>query len=66
MSACVFLCVWFVLCVCVGLDSGCSPVQGVLPTEYRIKNLENRPGSNGLQSHIYIERELGVFRFHFY
>jgi hypothetical protein len=38
------LCV--VLCVGSGLTAGWSPVQGVLPTVYRIKKLEKRPRSN--------------------
>jgi hypothetical protein len=35
-------------CVCVGsrLATGWSPVQGVLPTVYRIKKLEKRPRPN--------------------
>jgi hypothetical protein len=32
-----------VLCVCRGLINGWSPVQGVLPTLYRIKKLKKRP-----------------------
>jgi hypothetical protein len=35
-----------VLCVGSGLATGCSHVQGVLSTVYRIKELERRPRSN--------------------
>jgi hypothetical protein len=39
---CVLLfCVYVVLCVGRGLATGWSPVQGVLPTVYRIKKLKN-------------------------
>jgi hypothetical protein len=39
MDVCVCLfCVYVVLCVGSGLVTGWSPVQGVLPTVYRIKN----------------------------
>jgi hypothetical protein len=42
---CVFsVCV--ILCVGSGLAMGCSPVQGVLPTVYRIKKLKKRPRPN--------------------
>jgi hypothetical protein len=39
------------LCVCVlrvrsGLATGLSPVQGVLPTVYRIRKLKERPRPN--------------------
>jgi hypothetical protein len=47
MDVCVRLlhaCV--VLCVGSGLASGWSPVQGVLPTVYRMKRLQKRPGPN--------------------
>jgi hypothetical protein len=39
----MFMCVYsvgVVLCVGRGLAMGCSPVQGVLPTVYRIKKLK--------------------------
>jgi hypothetical protein len=35
-----------VLCVSSGLVTGSSPVQGVLPTTCRIKNLKKRPRHN--------------------
>jgi hypothetical protein len=35
-------CICVVLCVGSGLATGRSPVQGVLPTVYRIKKLKNR------------------------
>jgi hypothetical protein len=38
-----FFCVCVVLCVGRGLATGWSPVQGVLPTVYRIKKLKKRP-----------------------
>jgi hypothetical protein len=34
------------LCVCSGLATGSSPMQGVLPTVYRIKKLKKQPRSN--------------------
>jgi hypothetical protein len=44
---CVHLfCVCVVLCVGRGLATGLSPVQGVLPTVYRIKKLKKRPRFN--------------------
>jgi hypothetical protein len=46
MDVCVclfYICV--VLCVGSGLTTGWSPVQGVLPTVYRIKKLKKRPRS---------------------
>jgi hypothetical protein len=47
MYICVRLyCVYVVLCVCSGLATGCSSVQGVLPSVYRIKKLNKRPRSN--------------------
>jgi hypothetical protein len=39
-------CVCVVLWVCRGLETGWSPVQGVLPTVYRIKKLKKRPRPN--------------------
>jgi hypothetical protein len=46
MDVCVHLfCVCVVLCVGRGIAAGWSPVQGVLPTAYRIKKLEKRPRS---------------------
>jgi hypothetical protein len=51
MSICVYS-VFVLSCVGNGLATGWSPIQGVLPTAYRIKNLKKRPGSNnGLYSH---------------
>jgi hypothetical protein len=38
-------CVYVVLCVGRGLATSCSPVQGVLPTVYRIKKLKSGQGS---------------------
>jgi hypothetical protein len=44
MDVCVHLfCVYVVLYVGIGLATGWSPVQGVLPTVYRIQKLEKRP-----------------------
>jgi hypothetical protein len=49
-------CVCAVLCVGIGFATGWSPVQGVLSTVCRIKELKNRPKSNkGLQNHRQIE-----------
>jgi hypothetical protein len=39
-------CVCVVLCVGSGLATGWSPVQGVLPTMYRIKKLKKWPRPN--------------------
>jgi hypothetical protein len=45
MDVCVlFFCV-YILCVGSGLATGWSPIQGVLPTVYRIKKLIKRPRS---------------------
>jgi hypothetical protein len=47
MDICLHLfCVCVVLCVGSGLATGCSHVQGVLPTVYMIKELKMRPMSN--------------------
>jgi hypothetical protein len=47
MDVCVRLfCVSVALCVGSGPATGWSPVQGVLPTMYRIKKLKKRPRSN--------------------
>jgi hypothetical protein len=44
MDVCVRLfCVCVVLCVGSGLATSWSPVQGDIPTVYRIKKLKNRP-----------------------
>jgi hypothetical protein len=52
MDVCVRLfCVCVVLCVRTGLATGWSPVQGVLPTVYRIKKLKNWSRFKGLESH---------------
>jgi hypothetical protein len=41
MDVCMRLfCVCVVLCVGSGLATGWSPVQGILPTVYKIKNLK--------------------------
>jgi hypothetical protein len=49
MDVCVHLfCVRVVLCVCSCLETGWSPVQGVLPTVYKSKNLKRWPRSKGL------------------
>jgi hypothetical protein len=44
-------CVCVVLRVGSDLATGLSPVQGVLPTVYRIKKLRRRPRSKELWSH---------------
>jgi hypothetical protein len=42
----------FILCIGRGLATGWSPVQGVLPTVYRITKVKKRPRPNkGLYSH---------------
>jgi hypothetical protein len=47
MDICARLfCICVVLCVGSGLAAGLSPVQGVLPTVYKIKKLKKRPRSN--------------------
>jgi hypothetical protein len=53
MDVCVrFFCVCVVLCVGSGLATDWYPVQGVLPTVWKIKKLKKRPRSNkGLYSH---------------
>jgi hypothetical protein len=43
--------VFVLFCVCRGLETGWSPVQGVLPTVYRIVKLEKRPRSNRAVEH---------------
>jgi hypothetical protein len=56
----MFVCVYsvFVLsCVGRGLVTGWSPVQGVLPTVYRIKKLKKRPRSKVMLSHTERDRE---------
>jgi hypothetical protein len=50
MSVCVYS-VFVLSCVGSGLATGWSPVQGVLPTVYRIKKLIKRPGFKELYSH---------------
>jgi hypothetical protein len=47
-------CVCIVLCVGSGLATGWSPVQGVLPTVYRIKKLKKRPRSNKRTVDMYV------------
>jgi hypothetical protein len=45
MNVCLRLfCVCVILCVGIGLATGWSPVQGVLPTVYRIKKLKSGQG----------------------
>jgi hypothetical protein len=44
---CLF-CVCVVLCVGSGLATGWSPVQGVLPTVYRLRNWKSGQGPQGL------------------
>jgi hypothetical protein len=46
MSCVGLFCVCVVLCVGSGPATGWSPVQGVLPTVYRIKKLKKRRRSN--------------------
>jgi hypothetical protein len=47
VDVCVHLfCVYVLLCVGSGLVTTWPPVQGVLPTVYRVKKLRNRPKSN--------------------
>jgi hypothetical protein len=47
MDVCLRLfCVFAVPCIGSGLATGWSPVQGVLPTVYRITKLKKRPGPN--------------------
>jgi hypothetical protein len=46
MEVCVCLFCFFALYVGRGLSTGWSPVQGVLPTVYRIKKLKKRPRPN--------------------
>jgi hypothetical protein len=36
------------LCLGTGFATGRSPIQGVIPTVYRIKKLKKRPRSKGL------------------
>jgi hypothetical protein len=46
MDVCVHLfCVCVVLCAGSGLATGWCPVQGDVPTVYRIKKLKKRPRS---------------------
>jgi hypothetical protein len=47
MDVCI-LCIYSVIVLCVGrgLAKGLSPVQGVLPTVYRISKLKKRPRPN--------------------
>jgi hypothetical protein len=42
MSVCVYSVFCVVLCVGIGLATGWSPVQGALPTVYRLRNWEKR------------------------
>jgi hypothetical protein len=58
-DVCVRLfCICIVLCVGSGTATGWFPVQGVLPTVYRIKKLKKkRPRSKGLYSHGKRERD---------
>jgi hypothetical protein len=55
MNVCVPLfCVCVVLCVGIGLATGSSPVQGVLPTVYRLRNWKSGHGPKGCTA---IDRE---------
>jgi hypothetical protein len=57
MDVCVRLfCVCVVICVDSGFVTGWSPVQGVLPTVYRIKKLNKRPRSNKRTVEPYVDR----------
>jgi hypothetical protein len=47
MSVVHLLCVCVVVCVVSGLATGWSPVQGVLPSVYRIKKPKNGHGPKG-------------------
>jgi hypothetical protein len=66
MDVCVRLfCGCVTLCAGSGLATGCSPVQGLLPTVCRIKKLKNQLRSNkGLWSHrlinIQIEKQIDL------
>jgi hypothetical protein len=51
LSLCVYSCVCVVLYVGSGLATGWSPVQGVLPTVYRVKKVKKRPRPKGLYRH---------------
>jgi hypothetical protein len=56
-SMCVRLfCVCVVLCIGSGLATGLSPVQGAVPTVYRLINCKSGQGPQGLQSHREIDR----------
>jgi hypothetical protein len=49
IDVCVLLfCVWVVLCVGSCLMTGWFPVQGVLPTVYRLRNWKSGQGPQGL------------------
>jgi hypothetical protein len=49
MDVCVGLfCVCVVLCVGIGLATGWSPVQGVQPTEYRLRNWKSGQGPQAI------------------
>jgi hypothetical protein len=45
MDICI-VCICVVLCVCRDLETGWSPIQGVIPTVYKIKKLKKRPRPN--------------------
>jgi hypothetical protein len=52
MNVCVCLfCVCVVLCVGSCLATGWSPVQGVLPTVYRLRNWKSGQDPQGLWRH---------------
>jgi hypothetical protein len=52
MDACVYLfCVCVILCVGSGLETGWSPIQGILQFVYRIKKAEKGTRAKGLYSH---------------
>jgi hypothetical protein len=48
MDVCVRLFVFVLFCVKVTVLRWPDPLQGVLPTVYRIKEMKNRPRSKGL------------------
>jgi hypothetical protein len=59
MDVCVHLfCVCIVLCVGSGLATGWSPVQGVLPTVYRIKKLKKQARYNKRAVEPEIDRQI--------
>jgi hypothetical protein len=48
-DVCVYVySVFMLFCVCSGLETGWSPVQGVLPTGYKLRNWKSGQGPQGL------------------